>query len=207
MDLIFTTTCKPYWVGTNTGLGNPNSLLGYYSINHCIVTGTVQLNNITHSIKGTGYYDHFWLPFTICGAGFFWDWFSVHFDNNLHGFIWHIIPATTKKPHPYRPGFCWITDGISFTDFHFFMIEYLSYENTSFPGIKRPKEFLLNSISSNTKLNLLFQTENMHEYSWQQSTEVYLWEGSCSVQGTIEVNNQKTTLNGSAISEILRFIK
>jgi predicted secreted hydrolase len=207
MDLSFTTSCKPYWVGCNTGLGSPWSLLGYYSINHCIVTGTVQLDNATYNVYGTGYYDHFWLPFSIGGSGFFWDWFSVHFDNGLHGFIWHIIPASTKQSHSRRPGFCWITDGDTFTDFHFFMIEYLSYENTSIPNVIRPREFFLSSTSSNTKLNLVFKTENMHEYVWEQPVEIGLWEGSCSVRGTIEINSQPTSVKGSAISEILRLLK
>lgn len=205
IDVTFNTTCKPYWVGCNTGLGNIHSLLGYYSINHCIVSGTVQLNNKTHHVKGTGYYDHFWLPFSIGGAGFFWDWFSIHFDNGLHGFIWHITPAATNQPHSRRPGFCWITDGNTFTDFHVFMMEYLTYENTSIPGLQRPKEFFLHSTSLHTKLNLFFKTENMHEYMWGQPVEIGLWEGSCSVFGTMKIKNQLIPVKGSAISEILRF--
>ena len=124
MDLSFNTQCLPYWVGFNTGRGNPLSLMGYYSINHCDVQGKILFDNNSYAINGTGYFDHFWLPFCIGGASFFWDWFSVHLDNGLHAFIWQIISHDIGVPQGRRPGFCWITDGKNFTNFQFFMMNY-----------------------------------------------------------------------------------
>ena len=208
LDFHFEAKSCPYWVMMNTGCGSSRSPLGYYSINHCDVRGNVIIDGEAYEIHGTGYHDHTWLLFMIGGASYFWDWFSVHFDNGLHAFIWQIIPVTIRNPTSRRPGFCWITDGCNFTEFKFFTMEYLEFENTSIPHLKRPKLFHISSKTYNSEINLYLETKNMHEYLWGKVPiiDVGLWEGSCSVNGTISMGADVLKVNGSAISEILRII-
>jgi hypothetical protein len=207
VDLHFKAECTPYWVGLNTGLGNPRSPFGYYSINHCHVTGNVTIDNDTYQVNGSGYHDHLWALYVIGGrASFFWDWFSIHFDNGYHAFIWEILPGSNFIFKSFKPKICWITDGENFTDFYIFKLERLEYENTSIPDFERPKLFHLTFRSLRSKIDLYLETKNMHEYLWKSTTDfdIALWEGSCLVNGTITIGNEETEVKGWAISEILR---
>jgi hypothetical protein len=182
--------------------------MGYYSINSCGVEGTITLNGIAYQVQGTGYYDHFWLPFFIGGATYFWDWFSVHFTNGYHAFIWQIIPLAIGTPAPRSPGFFWITDGLHFTKIHYFSMTYLEYENTSIPFLKRPDKFLLSSTISPLYVELYFDTLNMHEYFWWESSvvDIGLWEGTCNVTGSFVINGTVSQVTGTAICEIFRIM-
>ncbi|MEF8847916.1 MAG: lipocalin-like domain-containing protein [Candidatus Thermoplasmatota archaeon] len=206
MDLKFEAKCLPYWVGMNTGLGKSWSPLGYYSINNCEVTGKIEINNISYKVYGTGYHDHTWILYIIGGASFVWDWFSVHLNERYHAFIWQIIPVNKGRPGPIRPGFGWITDGEKFTDFKIFKIKYLEFENTSIPFLERPKKFHVTSLGKKMELNLIFETKNIHEYLWGNSSffNIGLWEGYSKVTGFGKWNNDEFSIDGSAISEILR---
>ena len=206
-DLDFQAECSPYWIGMNTGCGFPKSPLGYYSVISCDVKGTILIDGVSYEIHGTGYHDHTWILYAIGRASFLWDWFSVHFDNGMHAFVWQIIPSSKGIPL-WLPGICWFTDGKNFSDLKFFTMKYLDFENTSIPFFKRPKSFLLQTVTHDTNIDLIFETKNMHEYLWEQSagSDVGLWEGSCIVQGKIKFDDHSSTVKGFAISEILRII-
>jgi predicted secreted hydrolase len=207
-NLSFEAETLPYWVLMNTGRGVSWSLLGYYSINSCDVKGKVTMDGRTYKVHGTGYHDHTWVPFIIGEASYFWDWFSVHFDNGLHAFIWNIIPLNACNSKSFNPTFCWITDGQNFTDVEIFITEYLEFENTSFPHFKRPKLFHISSNLSDLKIDLYLKTKNMHEYLWGEITliDIGLWEGTAAVHGTLTIGDNTMEVKGSAISEILRII-
>jgi predicted secreted hydrolase len=205
LNLSFEAEALPYWVLMNTGMGFSWSPLGYYSINSCDVKGTVTIDNVTYKVHGTGYHDHTWVLFMIGGASYFWDWFSIHFDNGLHAFIWHIIPLDLTS---FKPTFCWITDGKNFTDINVFTTEYLDFEDTSIPHFKRPKLFRISSNLTHSKIDLYLETKNMHEYLWGEIAliNIGMWEGSCTARGTITIGGNTSEVKGSAISEILRII-
>lgn len=208
LDLYFKALSLPYWMLLNTGHGSSRSLFGYYSINHCEVNGDITIDGTVYKVHGTGYHDHPWMPFIPKGALGFWDWFSVHFNNGYHAFIWMITPFGKDAFNSTTPRFCWITDGQNFTDIKLFKIEYLEFENTSIPNFKRPKSFHLTS-SSYPILDLYLETKNMYEYIWKQTNNMKIlamWEGSCEVKGTITTKNNKSEVQGSAISEIIRIL-
>jgi hypothetical protein len=206
-DLFFEAECYPYWLGMNTGCNFSKSPLGYYSVISCDVKGNISIDGISYEVHGTGYHDHAWILYFIGGASYLWDWFSVHFDNGMHAFVWQIIPRN-KEISLCLPGLCWFTDGENFSDLKFFTMKYLEFENTSIPDFKRPKTFLVQTSTYNTNINLIFETKNMHEYLWEQSSgsNIGLWEGSCNVMGQIKSDNHFSEAKGFAISEILRFI-
>lgn len=208
MDLYFKAKSLPYWVGMNTGHGSPRSLIGYYSINHCEVSGYITIDGKVYRVFGTGYHDHTWAPYFKIASGF-WDWFSIHFDNGLHAFIWILNPIGKNSLISITPRFCWITDGQNFTDIKFFKMEYLEFENTSIPGFIRPKKYHISSSSSFPKIDLYLETKNIHEYLWQRvstSSITGMWEGTCSVNGTMIINSNVSDITGSAIAEIIRII-
>jgi hypothetical protein len=107
-----------------------------------------------------------------------------------------------------KPGFCWVTDGKNFTDIDFFTIEYVDFEGTSVPDLKRPKCFHIASNHTDLNIDLYLETKNMHEYLWGiiPVIKIGLWEGSCSVNGTIIASGETLDAEGKAISEILRII-
>ncbi|MBN2603511.1 MAG: hypothetical protein JXA91_05225 [Candidatus Thermoplasmatota archaeon] len=206
-DLYFEAECFPYWLGMNTGRNFPKSPLGYYSVISCDVKGNISIDGVNYVIHGTGYHDHAWILYIIGRASYMWDWFSVHFDNGMHAFVWQIIPRS-KEVTLWLPGFCWFTDGKNSSNLKFFEMKYLEFENTSIPYLKRPKIFLIKTSTLDTKIDLIFETKNMHEYLWEQSSgfNVGLWEGSCNVKGQIKLDNYFSEVRGFAISEILRYI-
>ena len=208
LDFSFEAECSPYWVIMNTGHGCSLSPMGYYSINHCDVTGSLMLDGECYEIHGSGYHDHTWALYMIGGASFFWDWFSVHFDNGLHAFIWQIIPLGKEEARSISPGFCWITDGRNFTDIRFFTMNHLEFENTSIPGFKRPKLFHVVSVFLGGEIDLYLETKTMHEYLWGDIPviDIALWEGSCVVTGTIRIDDEVFDIEGLGVSEILRII-
>ena len=208
LDLKFEAKSLPYWVWTNTGQGSPKSPLGYYSINHCVVEGTLSFNEIIYKINGTGYHDHTWALLMIGGSSTVWDWFSIHFDNGLHAFIWQIMPVTNIKSFNLKPGFGWITDGYNYSDFKLFNLKYLELVETSIPNFDRPKLFELISELSYSKLLLTIETVNMHEYLWGEIPliDIALWEGSCKVTGKILTDDGYEDISGIGIAEILRII-
>jgi hypothetical protein len=175
-DLNFQAECSPYWIVMNSGCGFPRSPLGYYSVISCDVKGIVFIDGDSYEIHGTGYHDHTWILYLIGRASYLWDWFSVHFDNGIHGFVWQIIPSINEIPL-WFPGICWFTDGKNFSDIKFFVMNYLEFENTSIPYFKRPKTFSIKSVTQDSNINLIFETKNMHEYLWEQSSgpDVGLW--------------------------------
>jgi predicted secreted hydrolase len=206
INLHFRAQSRPYWVGLNTGLGFTLSPLGYYSINHCNVDGTITIDDVIFEVSGTGYHDHMWAPYFNRASGF-WDWFSVHFDNGLHAFIWLIIPIRENPLIMANPRFFWLTDGQKFTELKLFDIEYIEFENTSIPHFNRPKTFHITSTSNYPKIDLYLYTRNIYEYIWERtsdSTITAMWEGTCMVNGTIEMESEVSYVNGSAIAEIIR---
>lgn len=206
IDLYFKAEALPYWVWGNTGQGLSKSPFGYYSINSCEVWGSIVLDGKNYTVHGTGYHDHTWALLMIGGSSLVWDWFSIHFTNGLHGFIWQIFPGTLGRYFSIRPGFGWITDGQNYTDFKVFTLEYLESIETSIPGIKRPQLFKVSSEMFESTLTLQLQTGNMHEYLWGDPPffEVGLWEGPCFVTGTLSHDDTLQDLSGIGIAEILR---
>ena len=205
-DLSFRAECSPYWVLMNTGHGNPRSPFGYYSINHCDVRGSIILDNISYEVHGTGYHDHTWALYMVGGASFFWDWFSVHFDNGLHAFIWQLFPLPSGASRSSGLCFCWITDGTNFSDLNFFEMKYLDFADTSIKNYTRPKVFHITSNVMDMEIDLLVETKNMHEYLWDELPffSVGLWEGSCLVTGTVIMPNGVHEITGLGIAEIFR---
>ena len=126
----------------------------------------------------------------------------------MHAFIWQIIPLSRDNSRSFSPGFFWITDGWNFTNIDFFILEYLEVENTSIPNFKRPKRFHILSDAFDSGVDLYLETKNMHEYLWGKRSiiDVGLWEGSCSVDGTLSIGGDILELKGSGFSEILRII-
>jgi predicted secreted hydrolase len=208
IELNFEALSLPYWVWMNTGHGSTNSPIGYYSINHCYVYGKIWIDGIIYNVNGTGYHDHTWALFMLGGSSVVWDWFTIHFDNGLHAFIWQIIPISKFDIPLSNLGFGWITDGEKFTNFKLFRLEYIELSNTSIPGFSRPKLFRLSSYFFGAKLQLNLQTKNMHEYLWGEIpfVKIALWEGSCSAVGSISTNLGLVELKGTGIAEILRII-
>jgi predicted secreted hydrolase len=208
LDLEFKAEVLPYWVWTNTGLGLSKSPLGYYSINYCDVRGTISLDGVKYSINGTGYHDHTWALLMIGGSSTVWDWFSIHFDNGLHAFIWQINPVTKLNKFTMKPGFGWITDGKNYSDFKAFTLKYVELIDTSIPEYHRPKIFELKSNFFNSKITLTIETDNIHEYLWGELPiiDIALWEGSCKVNGFISINDESEEISGIGIAEILRII-
>jgi predicted secreted hydrolase len=207
-DMQFHARCVPYWVFFNSGCGSPSSPIGYYSINHCEVTGCVTVDGTRYEVHGTGYHDHTWALYMIGKASYFWDWFSIHFDNGMHAFIWKVHPIHGEQYGSISPGICWITEGGNFTDIRVFHMTMVDFENTSIPGFKRPKVFQLLSDQVNIQADLYIETGNLHEYLWGELpvVSIGLWEGPCRVWGVITINGVDIHLNGLGIAEILRII-
>lgn len=208
IELNFEALSLPYWVWMNTGHGSTNSPIGYYSINHCNVYGKISIDGIEYTVNGTGYHDHTWALFMLGGSSVVWDWFTIHFDNGLHAFIWQIIPISKLDFPLSNLGFGWITDGEKFSDFKLFKLEYVELSNTSIPGVSRPRFFRLSSYFFGSQLQLNLQTKNMHEYLWGDFPfiNVALWEGSCIAEGSLSTNVGLIELKGTGIAEILRIL-
>jgi predicted secreted hydrolase len=231
INLSYKANSLPLWLLFNTGHNMSLSPGGHYCIKNCEVTGEIKINEIVYSVNGVGYHEHSWFKFLSkeqkevdlqnSGQGQtslqeiidVWDWFSIHFDNG-----WDMFSGKFLQQSPlakFMPGNLWITpDGENITECFFFSYKFLETKESSIPSIEIPTKIHIRAIFLNTlitnpfkglvRLDVIIKTKNIHEYLWGDPPQYCMWEGPCSVKGTIKWRGNTVELNGWSMMEVTR---
>ena len=219
VDLFYKADSLPLWSIMNSGHNISMSPMGHYCIIDCNVTGEIKINETVYRIHGVGYHEHSWLTFLPWGqeqtVNNVWDFFCIHFDNGWDMLAGKFSPMDQSPIMRFIPSTLWISpDGESITECLFFRVEYLEIRNTSLYGVDIPTKININALFVNTiitnplsgliYLDIYIETKNIHEFIWGSPPSIGLWEGPCTVNGTIKWSKNNIKLNGWAMIELAR---
>ena len=230
VNISYKASSLPLWFVFNTGHNMRLSPAGHYCIMNCEVTGEIKINEIVYSVHGVGYHEHSWFNFLskkqkigIQNMGQeqivfqdildVWDWFCIHFDNGWDMFAGKMLQRSSLAR--FMPGNLWITpDGENITECFFFRFEYLETIESPLSSIEIPTKIHIRAIFLNTiitnplkgliRLDVVIKTKNIHEYIWGDPPQYGMWEGPCSVNGTIKWQGNTVELNGWSMMELTR---
>jgi|YNPNPStandDraft_1061719.scaffolds.fasta_scaffold02100_5 predicted secreted hydrolase len=107
IDLDYQAKSLPLWILGNRAFEKSESTLASYIILGCMVTGRIQIDQRSYSVKGVGHHEHTWTPLstsrmTVNG----WDWLCLTLDNGwvIHISNYYITPqALTEKTTLLNP--------------------------------------------------------------------------------------------------------
>jgi len=231
VNITYKANSLPLWFLCNTGHNISLSPAGHYCILNSEVTGEITINEKVYTVHGAGYHEHSWVNFLSpeqgqkviqnMGQGKIgfqesldvWDWFCIYFDNG-----WDMFAGKFLQQSPFArfmPGNLWITpDGENVTECIFFKFEYLETVESSLPSIEIPtkihiRAFFLKTLFTKPlqgliRLDVIIITKNIHEFLWGNPPEYGMWEGPCSINGTIKWQGNTVELNGWAMIELTR---
>lgn len=233
VNITYKAKSLPLWLLFNSGHNISLSPAGHYCILNCEVKGEIMINGIAYYVHGVGYHEHSWFKFfkkqnrqfykqdirqtTIDLQDIIdvWDWFCIHFDNGWDMFAGKFLQNSSLAR--FMPGSLWITpDGKNITECFFFKFEYLETINSSVPSIMIPTKIHIQAIFLNMlirnplkgliKLDVVIKTKNIYEHLWGYPPQYGVWEGPCSINGTIRWQGHIVELNGWSIMEFTRAV-
>jgi predicted secreted hydrolase len=233
VNITYKANSLPLWLLFNSGHNISRSPAGHYCIMNCEVTGELIINEAVYKVHGIGYHEHSWFKFFTkqnkqvhiqnigqTQANFqdiidVWDWFCIHFDNGWDMFAGKFFQKSSFAR--FMPGSLWITpDGKNITECFFFKMEYLDTIESSIPSIKIPTKIHIYAIFLNTlitnplkgliRLDVVIDTKNIYEHLWGDPPQYGVWEGPCSINGSINWQGNTVELNGWSIMELTRSV-
>ena len=231
VNITYTANSLPLWLAFNTGHNLRLSPGGHYCIKNCEVTGQITINEISYTVHGVGYHEHSWFKFlskqpkemdkidmnieqtSLQETIDSWDWFCCALDNGWDMFSGKFLQQSIFAK--VMPGNLWVTpDGENITECTFFSYKFLETVESSVPSIKIPTKIRIRGIFLNTlitnplkglvRLDVIIRTKNIHEFLWGDPPVYGMWEGPCSINGTIKWKDNTVELNGWAIMELTR---
>ena len=121
----------------------PGNASRYYSYPSLNVSGTLQLGGRTHSVSGTGWFDHEWSTSVLGDSLEGWDWFSVQLDDGGRLMLFELRQETGEVS--FGSG-TWIApDGVATPlDREDFTIEVLDEWQSQKSGVIYPNRWRLN---------------------------------------------------------------
>jgi hypothetical protein len=207
IDLQFFAPYDAMWTVGEQSFDKQNRNLASYVYIGCNVSGTINIDGKTHTVKGIGHHEHTWSP-NIVTKGLIngWDWTHVTFDNgwNLYFTSYYNTPqyisTKTSEINPFGTLILTTNAGDTITVLNNVNPDIISSDKEIFTFVSMPIEININGQPGvaqpllNTfdiSLNLALSFDNSYEKIWKFPTYVGMKIGRNIASGTISWNDDE----------------
>ncbi len=224
-DLDFKAKSKPFWIIKNTGKNKSESILGYYYVMNSDVKGEISIDGKKYNVKGLGYYDHTWSPYskkeaenkTFNFRGNVWDWLLIRLENNWNLFIGKIYPKNRKITTTFSPGgITVISNNDKISEVYLFPVYYKDFQEMPNSHINVPSNINIKTVKLNPFnnqisktplfLDLNYKTNNINEYLYDKKTSFGQWDSTGKITGIIKSRGKNKKIKGVGVMEYMSYI-
>jgi predicted secreted hydrolase len=165
IDLDYTAQSLPIWTLGTKAFDKSESELANYVLLGCDVSGTVSIDGIVYTVKGTGSHEHCWTPNAITrGSINGWDWFSLALDNGWNVYATNYLPTpqaisgALSQLDPFGTLLITTDQGKTITELKDVNLKITQKDEKVFPLIKMPSAFTLDASPSINPLYVISQS-------------------------------------------------
>jgi predicted secreted hydrolase len=230
IDLDYTASSLPIWVLGSRAFDKSESEIANYVLLGCDVTGTVTIDGITYSVKGTGSHEHSWTPNAITRLSINgWDWFTLTLDNGWTIYAANYLPTpqvisgTLSKLDPFGTLLITTDRGETFTELKDVNLKITQKDEKVFPLVKLPSAYSVEADPSLNPLYLISQSllygthtsltadlDVIHACNkiWKFPTYLGMKIGYCTIDGTVswsdDDGDHEVPIHGLGVSWSMR---